>query len=254
MIVAQLSDLHIDAAGSANAQRLQWMLATLERVRPRPALLLLTGDLTEDGSSPQYALLRDLLQGFAACLLLPGNHDDAGRLHSSFPKRSPPPGSLLSMDVGDLAVLAVDSTVPGRDHGEIAPPMLQAMTQAVESAGKPMLLAFHHPPVSARVPALEGQGLREPHLFEAWLASSPGVAAVLTGHHHQAQFSVVAGRPVLVAPSVAPSLLPDFGATRFRTEAAGPAGLLHLWQGQLSSHLVLAAPSAVVPVSTGERS
>lgn len=252
MIVAQLSDLHIDVPGSANVHRVARMLARLGHVRPRPALVLLTGDLTQDGTAAQYELLRELLRGWAPCALLPGNHDDAALLHAMFPQASPPPGGLLRLDAGEIAVLVADSTVAGRDHGELPPRQLQAMADSIDTAGKPVLLAMHHPPVAAQVPAMEGLGLREPQRFAAWLGERPGVAAVLAGHYHQAQFCVVAGRPVLIAPSVAPSLRPDFGAPRFRTETTAPAALLHLWRGGLSSHVLLATPGAAAHSSEGK--
>lgn len=242
MIVAQLSDLHLDMPGSANVRRMERMLEAIGRVQPRPALLLLTGDLTQDGTPAQYELLRQMLHGWTHCVLLPGNHDDPAVLHAAFPQASPPPGGFVRVDAGEIAIVAADSTVRGQDHGELSAGSLEAIGRAIDAAGKPVLLALHHPPVSGQVPTLDGIGLREAEGFASWLGANAAVAAVLAGHYHQAQFRVVAGRPVLVAPSVAPTLLADFGAARFRTEDCAPAALLHLWRGQLSSHVLLAPP------------
>lgn len=242
MILAQLSDLHLDEPGSRHMVRIEHILSVLAQVKPRPDLLLLTGDLTQDGTPSQYALLQELLDNGLPFAMVAGNHDDATLLHASFPCVSPPPGGSLRLEVGPLDLLLVDTTVPGHEHGELSEAQLRTMAGQIDAIGKPVLIAMHHPPVAARVPALDGSGLRQPWALASWLGARPGVVGLLAGHYHQAQFSQLAGRPVLVAPPVAPSLIPDFQASGFQTEAtSSPAAYLHLWNGALSSHLLVAA-------------
>lgn len=239
MLIAHLSDLHIEAGDSANTQRLQLTLAALARVRPRPQLVLITGDLTQHGRPEQYALLRELLRDCGPYLLLPGNHDDAALVHQFFPDVSPPPRGMLRVELDGLRLLLADSCIGGQDHGELGSEQLQDMAAELDGNPRPTLLAMHHPPVSAQVPALDGLGLRDVRVFQEWLMQRGCIVAVLAGHYHQAQFSLL-GRccPVIVAPSVAPPLVPDFCAPSFRVEAKPASGVLHLWnQHRLSSHL-----------------
>ena len=158
MLIAHLSDLHIDEPKSQNAQRLQAALATLAKVRPLPQLTLITGDLTQHGSLEQYELLRELLIDCGPYVLVPGNHDDAVLSHRIFPERSPPAGGMLQFELEGLRLVLIDSTVARRDQGELGEDLLHRMALDLDSDPQPTLLAMHHPPVSAHVPAMGGYG------------------------------------------------------------------------------------------------
>lgn len=241
MLLAHLSDLHIDAADSPNTRRLQLALAALAQVRPRPQLLLFTGDLTQHGTLTQYQLLRELLRDCGPYVLVPGNHDDAALTHRLFPEVSTPPGGMLRLELEGLRLILVDSCVARQDHGELGKELLHSMALALDCGPRPTVLAMHHPPVPAHVPAMETMGLRQAPEFQEWVARRACIIAILAGHYHQAQFTTLApGCSVIVAPSVAAPLVPDFTAPSFRVEAKAPAGMLHLWkQRRLSSHLFI---------------
>lgn len=241
MLIAHLSDLHIDDMDSHNTERLRLALAELARVKPQPSLLLITGDLTQHGRPEQYLLLRELLRHCGPYVLVPGNHDDSHLVHHFFPEISPPPYGMLRVELGCLRLLLADSCVPRQDYGELQTELLQKMSAEIHLADRPTLLAIHHPPVPAQVPAMEGMGLRSCQVFQDWLTKQGSIVAVLAGHYHQAQFSML-GRccPVIVAPSVAPALVPDFCTSSFQVEETPVAGLLHHWnQNRLSTHLFI---------------
>ncbi|VTU34560.1 3',5'-cyclic adenosine monophosphate phosphodiesterase CpdA [Variovorax sp. PBL-H6] len=250
MLIAQLSDLHVDAADSANTRRVRSALAALAQVRPQPRLVLVTGDLTQHGRPQQYELLRNLLGDCGPCALVPGNHDDATLLHRLFPDVSPPRGGMLRLEVEGLRLLLADSCVARQDHGELGKNLLQSMALELDCDPRPTLLAMHHPPVPAHVPAMEGMGMRQVAAFQEWVARRACIIAILAGHYHQAQFATLpAGCPVIVAPSVAPPLVADFTAPSFQVEAKAPAGLLHLWkQRRLSSHFFICDLPAANPL------
>jgi 3',5'-cyclic AMP phosphodiesterase CpdA len=83
MLLAQISDFHVRSAGRlykdvVDSNRLfadaVWHLNALD---PRPGLVLITGDLVDEGQEAEYATLRDPLAALKLpCLLMPGNHDD----------------------------------------------------------------------------------------------------------------------------------------------------------------------------------
>ena len=241
MLIAHLSDLHIDTAESANTRRLQVALAALAQVRPRPQLVLITGDLTQHGRLEQYQLLRELLRDCGPYVLVPGNHDDAAVTHRVFPEESPPAGGMLRLELEGLSLILADSCVARQDYGELGNELLHSMALELDCDPRPTLLAMHHPPVPAQVPAMEGMGLRQIPAFQEWVERRACITAILVGHYHQAQFTTLGGCcPVIVAPSVAPPLIADFTALSFQVEIKAPAGLLHLWkQRRLSSHLFI---------------
>lgn len=239
MLIAHLSDLHIDTAQSVNTRRLQAVLAKLAQTQPRPALTLVTGDLTQEGSPEQYALLRTLLRDSGPYALLPGNHDDAECLHRLFPEAAPRPGGMLCLDLAGLRLMLVDSSVERQDHGKLGETLLRDMALECDSDPRPTLVAMHHPPIPAQVPALDDMGLRETESFQAWAAKRTCITAILAGHYHQTQFSML-GRccPVIVAPPVALPTIADFTARSFQVEDTAPAIVMHLWRHpHFSSHL-----------------
>ena len=91
MLIAQFSDMHVKARGELVFGRLD-TVACLERcvahvaaLRPAPDVVLITGDLTYDGQAAEYATLLEVLGGLASpYFVIPGNHDDRGRMRAAF--------------------------------------------------------------------------------------------------------------------------------------------------------------------------
>jgi 3',5'-cyclic AMP phosphodiesterase CpdA len=129
MLIAQISDLHVRPAGERykDAVDANRMLADavehLNKLDPRPDLVLITGDLVDEGLAAEYASLRSLLSRLELpCLLMPGNHDDREVLARCFPDRAylPTQGPKhCVMDRPPLHIVALDTTVPGDHHGEV---------------------------------------------------------------------------------------------------------------------------------------
>jgi 3',5'-cyclic AMP phosphodiesterase CpdA len=83
MLIAQLSDTHIKPSGRLAYKRVDTslMLGTaidhLRQLPQTPDLIVITGDLVDEGSIEEYKILRQFLTDLPApYLLIPGNHDD----------------------------------------------------------------------------------------------------------------------------------------------------------------------------------
>jgi 3',5'-cyclic AMP phosphodiesterase CpdA len=92
MLIAQISDLHIQKGGKPAYGRvdtvsmLKRAVAALNALDPQPDVVLATGDLVERGSTEEYGILRDILAPLKATLLVvPGNHDARATLAVAFP-------------------------------------------------------------------------------------------------------------------------------------------------------------------------
>ena len=74
MIIAQITDLHIGFPAKPgdpqNDQRLTETLDAIKALKPRPDLILATGDLTNDGYPEQYERLLELFADCDKMLLL----------------------------------------------------------------------------------------------------------------------------------------------------------------------------------------
>ena len=74
MLIAQLSDVHV----GANRHRRELLHAAINEVNAaRPDLVVVAGDLTDDGFSEQYEEAQDELSAIDCqhVVFVPGNHD-----------------------------------------------------------------------------------------------------------------------------------------------------------------------------------
>jgi 3',5'-cyclic-AMP phosphodiesterase len=151
--------------------------ATIDAVRDvHPDLVLLTGDITDDGSVEGLRRVSELVGGLSAPVLaLAGNHDAGNHVRTVF-------GSTDTVEVGAWRVLAVESSVTGEIHGSVDVDALMARLDRLDD--RPTLIAIHHPPLSPSThPWFQLVGAEE---LLAALGARPHVRAVVSGHLHEA--------------------------------------------------------------------
>ena len=86
-LLAHLSDPHIGAdwANRDPVAGLRTAVESVRSLRPRPAAVLISRDLSDNASDAEYEQVRSLLAPVAVPLyVLPGNHDDRGTLRRHF--------------------------------------------------------------------------------------------------------------------------------------------------------------------------
>ena len=208
-ILVQLSDLHLRCGeqGSGPAHRLQRVLDAVAELEPRPDALLVSGDLVDAPSEEAYDEALRMLRGsglpvHAIC----GNHDDRDMLRARFGPGPAPEGSPvnLAVDCGALRLIGLDTILPGSDAGALARGQLQWLEETLAAgAGRPTLLALHHPPVDCGVRVMDAIGLahEDRAALEVLLKRHPEVMSLTCGHVHTAMLATFAARPVLICPS-----------------------------------------------------
>jgi Icc protein len=214
MLIAQISDLHVAEADApvrrfvdtnANLAR---ALAYIETMRPRPDLVVATGDLTDNGLPEEYRLLRALLDGFGIPLLLiPGNHDENEPLVEVFDNHAYLPrdgGPLQYVIEGDVRVVAVDTTRPGYHEGMLDAARLQWLDATLSAApNAPTLVMMHHPPFDTGIWWMDRSHIRGIERFERIVRRHPQVRRVIAGHIHRSIHVAWGETLVSVAPSTA---------------------------------------------------
>ncbi|WP_111552775.1 metallophosphoesterase [Kitasatospora sp. SolWspMP-SS2h] len=205
MLLAQISDLHLDGTARATERATRVLRHLFDLPRPVDALLV-TGDIADHGTEDEYREAAELLADAPfPVLCCPGNHDARPAYRKALLGEEPDTAPInRARLIGDTAILTVDSTVPGRDEGLLARSTLDWIdtTLAELPSGTAALIAFHHPPVALHHPMPDGYSLQRPEDLAALLDAHPEVAAVLTGHAHTAAATGFAGRPLLVGPAV----------------------------------------------------
>lgn len=246
VLLAQLSDLHLGAT-QEEADPLARLETVVEAVLalPNPVdAVLVSGDLSDDGSAESYRQAGTLLDRFECRVhVLPGNHDDRARLREAF--ALPGDGAEpihYGVDVRDLRLVALDSNVPGRDPGAFPPETLAWLDEELRrERERPTLLAVHHTPLATGLPGWDAINLApaEREALAAVVARHPQLRMIAGGHLHRIAAASLAGCPVLSTPSTYLQALPDFDFEDEDVEMIGPPGFaLHvLSDGVLSSQV-----------------
>jgi len=213
MIIAQLTDMHIGAPVDIDgrridpAERLARAVAHLNRMTPRPDVVLLTGDLVASGSDAEYVTLKALLEPLAMPVLpIPGNHDTREGLRAAFPGNPALAGTdgFLHHVVEDypLRLIGLDTLDPGKESGLQCPARLAwVAARLAEAPERPTLIYMHHPPLPVAVPMFDAIACHGGAALGEIVARHPQVEAILCGHVHRAISQRWCGTVVHVTPS-----------------------------------------------------
>ncbi|GAA5134783.1 3',5'-cyclic adenosine monophosphate phosphodiesterase CpdA [Alloalcanivorax gelatiniphagus] len=209
-VVAHLSDPHLIAGGGLhydvvdNLANLHRTLERLAAVRPRPQVLVFTGDLADRGEPDAYATLRAVVEPFAADLgavvvWTMGNHDERAPFARALYDSDDDGVQDRVHEVDGLRIVALDTSVPGYHHGELTREQLAWLADVLATpAEHGTLLAMHHPPLP--LPMIRAAELIELHDQQALadVVAGTDVRGILAGHLHLPTWSTFAGVPVSV--------------------------------------------------------
>ena len=244
-LLAQVSDLHIKAAGRLSyrvvdtAAMLAACVAHLNALPQRPDAVAFTGDLTDFGRPEEYAELRRLLAPLAMpCYLVPGNHDERTAMRAAFPDhgylRSGGEFILYAIDTHPVRLVGLDTVVPGQGGGRVCAERLAWLDATLaERPAAPTVVLLHHPPFHTFIGHMDDQGLENAAGLEAVVRRHPQVERLLCGHLHRPIEARFAGTIACTAPSPAHQVALDLAedaASRFVMEP--PAYRLHAWTPQ----------------------
>lgn len=214
MLVAQISDTHILAQGSDHpaaerrADDLRRCIADING--QRPDAVIFTGDTVQHGRPEEYARLRALLAPLEAPLyLIPGNRDDNDALRRAFDDQAylPKTGDFLHYraSLGELRLIAIDSTSPGERKGVFCPARQAWLDVALsDQPNRPTLLFIHHPPFDVADHYVGGYRRQEDASALAEIVGRHRqVERLLCGHVHCPVERSWAGTMASVMPSIA---------------------------------------------------
>jgi 3',5'-cyclic-AMP phosphodiesterase len=251
MIIAQISDTHIKSPGKLaygvvdTTAMLKRALAELNRLRPLPDIVVVTGDLVDFGRADEYQALKELLAPLTMPLyLLCGNHDDAATLRQVFSEtqfdylRIDAKFLQYEIDLGDLRLLALDTTVPGQSDGLLCADRLAWLEQRLSQDSRPVVIAMHHPPFSSGIAHMDRIGLSGIAGLHEVIIRYPQVERIICGHLHRSIVARFAGTVASTCSSPAHQVVLDLDSEGPDAFVMEPPGFqLHLWaNGKLISH------------------
>jgi 3',5'-cyclic-AMP phosphodiesterase len=241
VLVAQISDLHIKSPGQLaygrvdTAKALERCITALNAFRPRPDLVVISGDLADTPTADEYEHLKRLLSQLDLRFVsIPGNHDSRKLMRAAFPRAAYAfsSGPLNQrVEIGGLDLVLLDSSVPGKPHGELDVPTLQWLEAMLASAtDRPALLFLHHPPFKTGIWHMDRQNLLNASELEPIVRRYPRVQLIATGHVHRATLAMFAGVSTTICP--APNHAVDLDLEELREPSfkiEPPAFHLHSW-------------------------
>lgn len=189
--IVQISDMHLfentdeTLLGVNTQQSFRVLLDLLKADEMAPDLILLTGDLSQDGTEKSYQRLAEQvseLQIPVYCVA--GNHDLTDAMRQIYPY------AMISMDKHIIAenwqLILLDSNVVGKVHGYLDERQLTFMEQCLKTHPKQRaIIVFHHQPVPVYCDWLDKLGVLNAEEFWQVAAKYPQIHTILFGHVHQ---------------------------------------------------------------------
>ena len=264
MLVAQVTDLHIgydrDNIYELNVRRLNMVIDQLNAMRPKPSLLLVTGDLVENGDDEAaYQHMHALIGRWEGPLAwVVGNHDRRGTFLAHVPGVATDANGFVQYEFDHEGVrfLILDTVDEGRHGGAYCEARAQWLgARLAERTDVPTLLILHHPPVDTGIDwmsALSCEAWVE--RLDAIIRPATQIVGMIAGHVHRPIATSFAGKPLSICASTAPTLaldLEDIDETdpdgRPLILGEAPAYALHYWNKErLLTHFDSAGPHPVL--------
>jgi len=181
----QISDCHIDddpesmgVDTHANLKKIIKVIATKHF-----DTLLISGDLTHNGTQNSYRLLQQILSPIQSNLVvISGNHDNVENLNKTFAQNL-----IHKFSLGDWEIITTDSTQESKTSGYLSKQELTKLDQALqESTSKYNIVVLHHPIVSMKSSWDDALSLENSDELFNVINKYPKIKAILWGHAHQA--------------------------------------------------------------------
>jgi len=243
MLIAQITDTHIGYGDRArvNADRLAQVVAAV--AAHDASLVVVTGDLTDCGNVDAYRLFKRLLEPLAGrLLLLLGNHDKRDAFISVFEDVAPAAGYIHTAHThSEVRVVTLDTLDEGRETAAFCKTRAAWLETCLrDQPDTPTLIALHHPPVRTGVEWIDvNADGRWSKRLEQVVSRHAQVIGLMAGHAHQPIATVFAGRPLIIAPSVAFAVAHDTRPLSSNTPDgralivdSRPGYALHRWTGE----------------------
>jgi len=192
-----LTDTHMNAAGKQDglfskvhmADNVRKVFKHAKESGVKPAFVLITGDLSHEGDSADYAYIRTVLDECSELIGAPvhvvlGNHDHRGPFREGYlMESSSEEPYFYSFMYDGLRLIGLNTQIPGSHSGELDERQLGWLeAQLKEPAPRGTIVGIHHP-----VLAIEGMPgdhlLKNREAFGNVIAGTD-VIGVMAGHVH----------------------------------------------------------------------
>lgn len=264
ILVAQVTDLHIgfDRGNphELNVRRLNMVIDHLNEMRPKPSLLLATGDLVEwsDDIDAYRHMVALVARWEGPVIWALGNHDQREAFRSALPDVLTDENGFIQYEIdhGGVRWIVLDTLDAGRHGGMICEKRATWLKKRLrERKDVPTIIILHHPPVDTGIDWMSALSSEEwVQRLDAVVRPAKQVIGMIAGHVHRPIATSFAGKPLTICCSTAPWLALDLQNIdpanpdgRTLIVADPPAFALHYWNGErLLTHFDVAGPRNIL--------
>jgi len=271
MLIVQISDFHLRSEGTLaydvadTATPLKRAVEHINRLNPMPDLILVTGDLVDEGGPHSYTYLSKLLSVLRPpFVIIPGNHDHKESLRKAFPEHDYLHCCLeekgenyicFTLENFPLRLIGLDTVTPGEHGGGFGPKRRAWLTRVLTARPEiPTLIFMHHPPFASAIGHMDKEEFRGWKEFQTLISKYPQVERILCGHLHRPIFRRFGGTIALTCPAVGMPLCLDLreeAPSAFMMEP--PSIMLHFWT-KLWGEKTLLTHISVIEETSGQYS
>ena len=210
MKIIQLTDLHLVPEGQKIHEidpgyRLEQALANIKLRHSDLDLLVITGDLCNEGDVQSYQLLRALLEKYEIRYqLVLGNHDQRETFKGVFPETATDPHGFIQSKIqsGGDVYLFLDTLQEGQVAGSYCEKRQDWLRNELKKHLKnPIYVFLHHPPFKVGMREMDNCNLTDGEIFGEILNSHSNVKHLFFGHLHRPLHGVWRRMPFSCQPS-----------------------------------------------------
>ena len=239
----QLSDLHLVPPGKLTSKVLDTNVILEETINEilrkqdyfgQIEGLLVTGDISDDGSIDSYLSAHEkLIKLNVPILVIPGNHDlrkpmrEVFNEHVEFSINSSQFDWVFKYE--ETVIIGLDTLVEGENFGFLEKTSLEFLSNQLSiHNGSDIILLIHHPPINTGIYFMDKIGLKNNSELSECLKATSRPVRILCGHVHGVYHGLLGIHPVVSAPSVCSAF--EFNRKKFAPVGfnRGPTGYAYL--------------------------
>ena len=239
----QLSDLHLVPPGKLTSKVLDTnaiLEETINEILRKQDYfgqiegLLVTGDISDDGSRDSYlSAYEKLIKLNVPILVIPGNHDlrkpmrEVFNEHVEFSINSSQFDWVFKYE--ETVIIGLDTLVEGENFGFLEKTSIEFLSNQLSiHNGSDIILLIHHPPINTGIYFMDKIGLKNSSELSEYLKATSRPVRILCGHVHGVYHGLLGIHPVVSAPSVCSAF--EFNRKKFAPVGfnRGPTGYAYL--------------------------
>jgi 3',5'-cyclic AMP phosphodiesterase CpdA len=232
-VIAQISDVHIGGPRAGAGERFSQAVDAVNAMTRQPDVVLVTGDVTENGTDAQWDEFTRRAAALRAPLeVLRGNHDQSIASCSGH----------RAADVGHIRLVLLDSSTEVFSDEDAA----WLDRELAAHTGRATAIAIHHPPFETGIWWMDCIGLSGAELFEAVVRRHGHVRHVMSGHVHRPITTTWDGCLLTTCPSTSVAIAADLDPAHDPGETDEPPMIaLHAYvDDSVVSHVFTVGPTS----------